>query len=101
MAQSAWDKLRCPTLDGYQAELPDDDLVAWTRANASMQYHPCSTCAMGADDTTVTDQEGRVNGVRSLRAVDASILPSESSGNLNAPTIMLAEKLSDGVKSAG
>jgi len=53
---------------------------------------------MGTDLGAVTDQQGRVNGVSGLRVVDASIMPSETSGNLYAPTVMIAEKLSDAIK---
>jgi choline dehydrogenase len=98
--ERAWDKYRGGILAGYQTGLPDADLDAWLRQNASTQYHPCATCAMGSDDMAVTDQSGRVHGVGGLRVVDASVMPGETSGNLNAPTIMIAEKLSDAVKKA-
>ncbi|XP_052772587.1 4-pyridoxate dehydrogenase-like [Mya arenaria] len=60
-------------------------------------YHPCCTCRMGnpADKTTVVDPRLRVKGIKNLRVADASVLPMETSGNLNAPTIMVAEKASD------
>lgn len=98
--QRAWDKYRGGILAGYQTCLPDAELDAWLRQNASTQYHPCATCAMGTGDMSVTDQFGQVHGVDGLRVIDASIMPCETSGNLNAPTIMIAEKLSDAVKRA-
>ena len=96
--QKAWDKYRGETLSGYKKGLSDSELDAWIRENASTQYHPCATCAMGADDMSVTDQHGVVHGTDGLRVIDASVMPSEISGNLNAPTIMIAEKLSEAVK---
>jgi choline dehydrogenase len=56
---------------------------------------------MGEDAMAVTDGEGRVHGIEGLRVVDASIMPSITSGNLNAPTIMIAEKLADAVAGRG
>ena len=60
-------------------------------------YHPCGTCKMGAksDALAVVDGSGQVRGVRGLRVVDSSIFPTLPNGNLNAPTIMAAEKCAD------
>ena len=66
---------------------------AWVRQTTHSAYHPCATCAMGS----VVDEQGRVLGTSGLRVVDASIMPSVVSGNLNAPTIMLAEKCADAI----
>ena len=96
-------------LDPYRGEelgpgpdVGDDDesIDAWVRRNAESAYHPSCTCAMGsADDArAVTDGEGRVHGVQGLRVVDASIMPRIVNGNLNAPTIMIAEKISDAIR---
>ena len=64
------------------------------RDSSHSAYHLSCTCAMGADGSgSVTDNKGRVNGARNLRVVDASIMPSMVSGNLNASTIMIAEKI--------
>ena len=61
-------------------------------------YHPSCSCAMGYDEMAVVDNEGRVHGVEGLRVVDASIMPRITTGNLNAPTIMLAEKIADRIR---
>ena len=78
----------------------DDAIDAWVRRNAESAYHPSCTCAMGAADgpDSVTDGEGRVHGMEGLRVVDASIMPRIVNGNLNAPTIMIAEKIADAIR---
>jgi len=73
----------------------DSALDAFVRAHAESAYHPCGTCRMGSDSEAVVDPEGRVNGVDNLWVADASVFPHLTNGNLNAPTIMLAEKISD------
>ena len=75
----------------------DAQLDAFIRAKCDTDYHPSCTCKMGSreDPLAVVDSEGRVHGLQGLRVVDASIMPSIVSGNLNAPTIMMAEKLAD------
>jgi choline dehydrogenase len=78
------------------AEVRDDAAIdAFLRARSDSAYHPCCTCRMGQDTRAVVDPECRVRGIGSLRVVDASIMPSMVSGNLNGPTIMLAEKAAD------
>ncbi|XP_005870361.1 PREDICTED: choline dehydrogenase, mitochondrial [Myotis brandtii] len=75
----------------------DEEIDAFVRAKADSAYHPSCTCKMGqpSDPTAVVDPQTRVIGVENLRVVDASIMPSVVSGNLNAPTIMIAEKAAD------
>ena len=75
----------------------DDDLaiLEWIRKNAVTIYHPTGTCKMGNDHLSVVDHRLRVHGVLGLRVVDASIMPKITSGNTNAPTIMIGEKASD------
>ena len=71
----------------------DDELLVDFRARADTVYHPSSTCMMGADPaTSVVDARLRVHGIDGLRVVDASIFPTITSGNINAPTVMVAEK---------
>jgi choline dehydrogenase len=73
----------------------DADIDAFIRAHAATEYHPSCTCRMGVDELAVVDPELRVYGIESLRVVDASVMPSVTSANLNAPTIMIAEKAAD------
>jgi choline dehydrogenase len=97
--QSAWDSLRRdPIVEGGLRNLSDPDLSQWLSSNVGTQYHPSSTCRMGVDDRSVTDDQGRVHGVDGLRVIDASVMPHITSGNLNCPTMMIAEKLVDRVR---
>ncbi|MFN7173324.1 MAG: GMC family oxidoreductase [Thermaurantiacus tibetensis] len=77
----------------------DEDLLAHVREHGSTIYHPVGTCRMGpaSDPLAVTDPAGRVHGIGNLRVVDASLMPRLVSGNTNAPTIMMAEKLADSI----
>jgi choline dehydrogenase len=71
----------------------DDALLEDFRNRADTVYHPCSTCMMGPDAaTSVVDARLRVHGLEGLRVIDASIFPNITSGNINAPTVMVAEK---------
>jgi choline dehydrogenase len=80
---------------GAQAQ-SDAEVLADFRRRAGSVFHACGTCAMGADPlTSVVDQRLRVRGVSGLRVVDAAIFPNISSGNINAPTLMVAERAAD------
>ncbi len=77
----------------------DDDLLQHVRDWAQTLYHPVATCAMGTGDDAVVDPALRVRGIDGLRVVDASVMPTVPRGNTNAPTIMIAEKAVDLIRS--
>ncbi len=82
-------------------DLDDDEAVdAWVRQNVESAYHPSCTCKIGADDDpmAVLHPDCRVRGIERLRVVDSSIFPVITNGNLNAPTIMAAEKAADMIR---
>ncbi|NND67129.1 MAG: choline dehydrogenase [Halioglobus sp.] len=94
-----------PAMDAYRgdeiqpgADIQDDAAIdEWVRDNVESAYHPSCSCKMGAadDPVAVVDPQCKVRGITNLRVVDSSIMPTITNGNLNAPTIMLAEKASD------
>lgn len=95
--QKSLDKYRGNEIQpGYDIE-PDEQIDAWVRDNVESAYHPSCTCKMGADDDAmaVLDADCKVRGVEHLRVVDSSVFPTITNGNLNAPTIMVAEKAAD------
>ena len=95
LAQRAFEPFRGAELQPGSDVVTDAQIDAFARARAESAYHPSCTCAMGSDSQAVVDGELRVHGVEALRVVDASAMPAVVSGNLNAPTIMIAEKAAD------
>ncbi len=72
--------------------------LAWMRSIGNTEHHPVGTCRMGQDAMAVTDGEGRVHGLTGLRIVDGSILPYIPTANVNAPILMVAEKIADKIR---
>jgi choline dehydrogenase len=95
--QAPFDPYRGAALQPAADVVDDAGIDAFIRDHAETAYHPSCSCKMGGvrDPMAVVDAEARVIGVEGLRVVDASIMPSITTGNLNAPTIMLAEKAAD------
>ncbi|CFU96767.1 choline dehydrogenase [Pseudomonas aeruginosa] len=95
-----------PALDPYRGrELSpgvnvqsDAELDEFIRNHAETAFHPSCSCKMGSDDMAVVDGQGRLHGMEGLRVVDASIMPLIITGNLNATTIMMAEKIADRIR---
>ncbi|WP_319802689.1 GMC oxidoreductase [Marinobacter nanhaiticus] len=99
-AQKAFDPYRGKELRPGEEMNSDAAIDAFVRQYSDSAYHPSCTCKMGNanDPMAVVDEQARVYGVQNLRVVDASIMPSVVSGNLNGPTIMLAEKCADHIR---
>ena len=70
----------------------DEQILEFVRATVSTCFHPCGTCRMGSDEEAVVDTRLRVRGVTGLRVADASVMPRITSGNINAPSLMIGEK---------
>jgi len=96
-AQHAFDRFRGREIQPGAAVQTDEQIDQFIRERVETAYHPSCTCKMGADSDpmAVVDPQTRVRGLEALRVVDSSIMPSITNGNLNAPTIMIAEKAAD------
>ncbi len=97
-AQPAFDPYRGRELAPGEAAESDGEIDAFVRETVQSAYHPCGTCRMGSDGMAVVDPELRVRGLEGLRVVDSSVMPAITTGNLNAPTIMIAEKAADTIR---
>ncbi|WAS99744.1 choline dehydrogenase [Rouxiella chamberiensis] len=98
MAQPALDRYRGREISPGIEVQTDEELDAFIREHAETAFHPCGTCKMGSDEMSVVDGQGRVHGMQNLRVVDASIMPQIITGNLNATTIMIGEKMADAIR---
>ncbi|MGM0481681.1 MAG: GMC family oxidoreductase [Pseudomonadota bacterium] len=103
--RKAFNILQQPALQSHNGgivlptpEFDDQQLLEQIQKHCGLIYHPTSTCRMGNDSDAVVDTCLRVNGVKSLRVIDASVMPTAISGNTNAPTIAIAEKGADLIK---
>lgn len=98
--------MRQPAMDAFRGEViqPTDDVQsdeqidAFIREAVDSAYHPSCTCKMGIDAMAVVDPELRVHGLSNIRVIDSSIFPTIPNGNLNAPTMMVAERGADLIK---
>jgi choline dehydrogenase len=96
--QAAWNDHRDEEIFPGPDVKTDAEILACLRATLGTEYHPACTCRMGVDEMAVVDSTGRVRGAEGLRVIDASIMPRMLTANLNAPTIMMAEKLADVIR---
>jgi choline dehydrogenase len=94
-AQPAFDPYRGREISPGPEVRSAAEVDRWVAETAQTAYHPCGTCPMGTSPMAVVDPRGRVHGVERLRVVDSSIMPAITNGNINAPTIMLAERCAD------
>ena len=94
-AQPALDEYRGKEVSPGPEVQTDEQIDQWLAETSETAYHPAGSCRMGTDEMAVVDPECRVHGVRNLRVVDSSIMPTVTNGNLNAPTIMIGEKAAD------
>jgi choline dehydrogenase len=95
--QKAFDAFRGRELKPGPEVQSTAQIDAFIRRTSESGYHPCGTCRIGSPAEGVVDPEGRVHGVSGLRVADASIMPSIVSGNLNAPCMMIGEKIAQSI----
>ncbi|MBB67639.1 MAG: choline dehydrogenase [Rickettsiales bacterium] len=93
--QSAFDDYREDEIQPGKHIQTDEEIDAFVRQAVESAYHPSCSCKMGEDAMAVVNSNTQVHGIESLRVVDSSIFPTVPNGNLNAPTIMVAEKAAD------
>ena len=95
IAQPAFDDFRDGEIQPGEHIQTDEEIDAFVREAVESAYHPSCSCKMGEDEMAVVDSQTNVHGIEGLRVVDSSIFPTIPNGNLNAPTIMVAEKAAD------
>jgi choline dehydrogenase-like flavoprotein len=100
LAQPAFDPYRGAEISPGPQVQSDDAIRDFIRRKAETIYHPVGTCKMGHDPMSVVDDKLAVHGLRGLRVVDASIMPTLIGGNTNAPTVAIAEKAADMILAA-
>ncbi|PIE43440.1 MAG: choline dehydrogenase [Gammaproteobacteria bacterium] len=98
--QPAFDQYRGSEIQPGEQVQTDEEIDAFVRANVESAYHPSCSCKMGTDEMAVVDPQTRVHGVANLRVIDSSIFPTITNGNLNASTIMVAERAADLIKAS-
>ncbi|HUV23582.1 MAG TPA: choline dehydrogenase [Gammaproteobacteria bacterium] len=101
ISQPAMDAYRGSEIQPGETIQSDEQIDAFVRSAVESAYHPSCACRMGEDDMAVVDSETRVRGIEALRLVDSSIFPTIPNGNLNSPTIMVAERAADIIKGKG
>lgn len=101
IAQAAMDPFRGKEIQPGVDIHSDQEIDQWIRQGVESAYHPSCSCRMGTDDMAVVDPDTRVHGLDRLRVVDSSIFPVITNGNINAPTIMTAERAADLIKGKG
>ena len=95
ISQPAFDEFRGIELIPGPKVQSDAQIVEFIKSAAETDYHPSCSCAMGNDEMAVVDDQMKVRGIERLRVVDASVMPQIISGNLNAPTQMIAARAAD------
>src|SRR5262249_32376370 len=95
MYASAMAHMRATEVGPGPARATNDEILDWVRQVSETTYHPAATCKMGSDAMAVVDDQLRVRGIDGLRVADASIMPTLTSGNTNAPSIMIGEKAAE------
>ena len=95
MTTPAMAEMKVTELAPGATQTSDEEILAWVKEAGETTYHPVGTCKMGSDDLAVVDDQLRVHGIDGLRVADASIMPTLTSGNTNAPAIMIGEKAAD------
>ena len=99
VAQKAFDGVRGEELRPGPIATSDEAVLEFCRSTGTSGFHPSGTCRMGPaqDRNAVVAADGKVHGLKGLRVIDASVFPSVTTGNTNAPTMMVAEKLADAI----